>query len=670
MSNEIKKNEEYRTLGLRLSSDGVPKTINEEKRSVEVIASTESPVQVFDYERWEVVNEVLLMSGCNMPESRQVPLLDTHSRYSSSSVIGSLRNMATSKGELTGRAFFSGVDDVSDTWTKVREGHLTDFSVGYIVRAATWLDEGQKAVIDGREFEGPLKVVTDWKVRELSVCPIGADENAKARAKAQPEHKEKTVDKKLRAFLERQGLAQDANEEQAYQFLEKLEVKKEETPPVVPPAKDPVIDPEETKRATAKAVRAERVRISEITAMGARFGCEELATTLIDGDNTLDEARKAIMDHLAKEDKSPGHRSPVEIGTEDREKFRAAATDAVMVRAGVQIKELAAGADELAGRSMVEMARMALTRSGHRDGGRPLDVVGRALTTSDFPYILASAANKSLNVGFETANETWSTWCATGSVSDFKTQSAVRASETSDLDEVPESTEYKYGDRSESREQYAIATYGKLLAITRQSIINDDLGALSDIPAAHGEAAARKIGDIVYAVLTANAAMGDGTALFASGHSNVGTTGAPGITTLAEGIKLMKLQTDIKGLRRLNIRPEFFIAPVAYEGAAEVMFKSEFYDGAGNKAATTVNPYYGDYFTRVYDPRLDDNSTAKWYMAGPKGKTVKVFFLDGVQTPYMETKQGWSVDGVEYKVRIDAGAKAMDWRALVYNAGS
>jgi hypothetical protein len=138
----------------------------------------------------------------------------------------------------------------------------------------------------------------------------------------------------------------------------------------------------------------------------------------------------------------------------------------------------------------------------------------------------------------------------------------------------------------------------------------------------------------------------------------------------------MKLQRDLSGQRRLNITPQYVIAPVWAEGAAEIFFNSTvFSDGAANTTAvgsTRANIYGGTRFTRVYDARLDGaagNQTA-WYVAGPKGKTVRVVFLNGQQAPYMESRQGWSVDGVEFKVRIDAAAKAVDWKALVSNAGA
>jgi len=356
------------------------------------------------------------------------------------------------------------------------------------------------------------------------------------------------------------------------------------------------------------------------------------------------------------------------MGTTDKEKRRVAMADGLCMRAGVDREDLAPGARDFAGFTLVEMARECLGMANQSMYGHSLEVVGRALTTSDFPNILANTANKALLEGYETANETWDVWCDVGSVSDFRDHTSNRVSETDDLDEVPEGREYKYGSQADAKETYKVVTYGKILAITRQAIINDDLGAITNSAKAHGEAASRKIGDVAYAVLTSNAAMGDGIALFHSSHANLATAAALAETSIAEMIKLMSLQKDINGKRRLNIRPQYYIAPVALEGSGEVFFNSGQFAGA-NAAATRTNPYAGSRFTRVYEPRLDDNSATAWYLAGPKGKTVKIFFLGGKREPYLEQRPGWYIDGLEFKVRIDAGAKAMDWRALVKNPG-
>jgi phage major head subunit gpT-like protein len=419
--------------------------------------------------------------------------------------------------------------------------------------------------------------------------------------------------------------------------------------------------------------------------MCRKFGLpDEAARKLIDEGASLDKARVVVMDHLATvglDPKVPDVGGRATLITDEKDKFRAAAEGAVLIRAGIPgDHDKILGARDLAGYSLRELARHSLILAGRPHTGSPLEMVGRALTSSDFPYILANVAHKSLFTGWETANETWREWCAVGSVSDFKTHYSPRIGEFSDLDEVGESEEYKYGARTEAQESYSVVTYGKLAAISRQAIINDDLNAITANFFGMGEAAARKVGDLPYAVLTANAAMGDAVALFdTSTHANYLSSGhgaAPGISTLAAAFLSMGTQTDLSGLRRLNIRPQFFLAPMALMGVSEIFFKSEKFSDNSTEAtdstfaSTRVNPYSGEVLKRIYESRLDDDSATKWYLAAAKGKTVTVFFLNGVQAPYMEQQAGWEVDGTEFKVRIDAGAKAMDWRGLYLNYGA
>lgn len=662
----------YRSLTLRLPGAG-PATLDSDTRSLEVTCATENRVRVYDWERYEIIEEILLLSGCVLPESRQIPLLDSHQRYSTASVIGSCRNLQVTPTQLVGRTYFADDPSAESAWVKTRDGHITDFSIGYGVDASTWVAENETAVIDGRSFTGPVRVVTAWTVRELSVCPIGADDAAKARAEATqhqqardipaPHSKETVMDKRLRAFLESRGLATDANEEAAWAYLRTLEAKEEASGRQLEGGQD-------MTEAVRVAITLERERYTEITAMGSRYDCVELATKLANAGTGLDEARKQVMAHLdAQRAKEPAPGFRVSVGADERDKFRAAGQDALCLRAGIAVATPAAGAQDLVGYSLRELARHSLLLANQPTGGDVMSMVGRAMTVGDFPAIMANVAHHSLLAGYETAPETWQEWCGVGSASDFKTHDLVSVSETEDLDQVNESQPYGHGKRSDAKEQYQLATYGKLFAITRQTIINDDLSAITDTPRTHGEAAARKIGDVAYAVLTANAAMRDSVALFHATHGNLGTAAVVSETTLGEAIKLMKLQKDLLGKRRLNIRAEVFIAPVTIEGAAEIFFNSGQFAGA-LASATRTNPYAGARFKRVYEARLDDSSTTAYYLAGPKGKTVTVFFLNGQQAPYLETRQGWSVDGVEYKVRIDVGAKAVDWKAMVKNAGA
>lgn len=679
----------FRKVTQAKNGSGAPASLDEDTRSVEVIGATETPAQVYDWQRGQVVNEVLLMSGLEIPSNRQIPLIDSHMRYSTNAVLGSYREMAIEGDKLVGRAFFSAVPEAESPYIKVREGHLTDFSIGYRVIDSEWVPAGETRKIKGRSFKGPVKVTTRFRAKELSVVPIGADEQAKARAElshqTKPQKTEaKKMNERLRKLLEARGLSPDATEDEAWAFLVENPLPSRSAGGGNEPGPGAggasTTDANEV-RATAAA--EERQRIAEINAMcEPRSVPDDMRQGFIDNATSVDTARAAVMQWELENNQTAGgmgHRSPIENIADEVDKFRAAAQHALYMRAdipGVKIENLAAGAEDLRGWTLVEVARHVLRLHNLPTGGHKRQMIDRAMTTDDFPHLLSNVANKALQAGWESADETWSVWVGTGSVSDFKIHTAARASETDDLLEVPEHGEYKYGERSETFEQYQVLTFGRMFALTRQTIINDDLGGLTDTPFQHGESASRKLGDLVYAVLTANAAMGDGVALFAVVRGNLQESGSPvGIASVGAGVLAMKSQKDIKGKRRLNIRPRFYIGPVATEGAAEVFFKSEKFADSNtvatdsSLAATRANPYAGGYITRVYESRLDDDSETAWYLAGPKGKTVKLFFLDGIKTPYMETKKGWSVDGMEYKVRIDAGAKAMMHEGLYKDPG-
>lgn len=353
----------------------------------------------------------------------------------------------------------------------------------------------------------------------------------------------------------------------------------------------------------------------------------------------------------------------IAVGLEAREKGRVSMENGLMRSIGLE-----AGDSDHNGYSLLETARASLEYASQSSGGPVHEMLTRAMTTSDFPLILANTASKSLAEGFEAESETWKSWCSTGSVPNFRKATIVSLSGLDPLDEIKESMPYTYGTADESREEVQVATYGKIFAITRQTIINDDLSALRDIPYAHGEAAARKIGDLAYAQLTQNPTMGDGKTLFHASHGNILTPGVISETTLAEAIKLMRLQKDSKG-RPLNIRPITIVAPVSLEGAAEIFFNSNQFTGT-DVSSTRANIYGGPRFQRIYDARLDDASVTTWYVLAEPRRTVKLFFLNGQQEPFLDRQQGWDTDGVEYKVRIDCAAKALDWRGISRNTGA
>ena len=123
----------------------------------------------------------------------------------------------------------------------------------------------------------------------------------------------------------------------------------------------------------------------------------------------------------------------------------------------------------------------------------------------------------------------------------------------------------------------------------------------------------------------------------------------------------MKLQRNASG-EFLRINPQFFLAPVALETGAETFFNSQL---IGTQAQPNVsNIDGGQRFTRAYDPLLDEADPTAWYLLGPKGTSIKVYFLGGANSPRLEEKQGWTIDGVEFKVSIDVAAAPVSWLGM------
>jgi len=324
-------------------ADG-PASVDEATRSVEVVMATEDPVTVWDYERG-LVQEVLMMSGFRTPPSNQLVMLDDHHRFGTESILGSVRELRTEGSEAMGRAYFSTAPEAESPWIKTKEGHLTDFSIGYRSLDATWIPAGTTQTVQGRKFTGPLLVTTEWQPRELSPTPIGADPNARARSRQNAgnisDKEDNDMNEKVRKYLERMGLPKDASEDEALAFLDTLGERQDTQ---IPP--EPTEAQAETIRAAATG--AERERIREIDAMCTRYECQDLARSFIVDGKQVGEARAAILDKLHKDAKNPGFRG-IEIVAEEKDKFRAACQDGLMLRAGMTVASPAPGSENLPG---------------------------------------------------------------------------------------------------------------------------------------------------------------------------------------------------------------------------------------------------------------------------------------------------------------------------------
>lgn len=429
----------------------------------------------------------------------------------------------------------------------------------------------------------------------------------------------------------------------------------------------------------AEALRQDQARRDGISAAFQPFAGQEgvsavMAACQADFNCTVEAANTKLLAHLAKAG-APLAGSYVVTVEDERDKQVKATANALFARCGL---EKADTANPMRGDTLYDMARASLLRAGVKVGGMDkMAVVAAAFThsTSDFTNLLANVANKAMLKGVDEAEETFQLWTTEGTLSDFKPATRVGLNSFGSLPQVKEGGEYTFGTIGDRGQAIALAKYGRRFNITREAIINDDLASFTKIPRVMGRAAVRTIGDLVYAVLTSNPIMNeDGIALFDTAtHKNLaaaaGVISTANVDAMKVAMGLQKLPGQTSGSS--NIRLAHLLVPLALEGLANVVRDSEFDVGSASKNNTIPNSVRGT-FDVIADARLDANSSTAWYGAANQAinDTVEVSYLDGNKAPTLEQQNGWSVDGVEFKVRMEAGVAPLCFRGLQKNAGA
>lgn len=335
----------------------------------------------------------------------------------------------------------------------------------------------------------------------------------------------------------------------------------------------------------------------------------------------------------------------------------------LLARAGIEKDKADAKDNAYNAMTLRELARASLVDRGISvSGHNAMSMVGLAFThsSSDFGQILIDVAHKSLLKGWETAAENFDQFTSRGTLTDFRAAKRVGLGDFGYLPQVGEGEEYTYGTIGDEGASVALATYGQLFSITRQAIINDDMHLLTKIPEKMGQAARATIAKLVFALLTGNAIAQDGKALFDTSHKNTITNAGLNLASIDKGIQLMNGFVNARG-EPLAIEPEFMLLPTSMYTRGLQLIKSASVEGADANSGI-INPLR-DIVTPVKSARLQAADEKSWYLINKEA--IEVSYLDGIDTPYMEQQQGFTVDGVSTKVRIDAGVNVIDYRGIV-----
>lgn len=714
------------------------------ERSIEIVGptraviATENPIQRWDEQTKQVVNEVLLMDGIEWRGGRdQIPIVDSHNDKTVRNIFGSIQKMQVdySTGELIGIPVFASDAESQTIMQRMQEGHITDFSITGQPIETLFVQRGQSYTTNrGVVIEGPALIHTKWQPQNASICATGADEQSTVRRSyTDLTRKVLRMDEALLAQASALGLPDgmtDPNQILAW-LMGKLgggsSAPIEPVESMADPVVDPVIPPVEnmaheepvekmddemkakvmnqgaTVDQIKRALQADQVRRTEIQAACTLAKVERaFADELCDKLVPLSEARKRIIERMATEPLGTSHSAGARVTESEDDKFYAAARDGLLMRAkqsaGVKraltSEQPSAGAEDFKYSSLMRIAEMFVRRmGGNVERMAPKDIalvaMGHAPTlnrmriqrsenayhsTGSFSNLMLDAANKTLLAGYEEAEYTWNLWARTApAVADFKAVNRIRFSEVGNLEMVPELADYPEEVMSDTKESYKVEKFGSVFSVSWETIINDDLDAISRIPAMQGNAARRTQNAKVYEVLTSNPTMGDSVALFgshASGTNTSGAAAAPSVTTLNTAFTAMRRQKGLNSGVTLNLTPRFLIVPVEYEATAMELFSSTSYNAANNNEGVRniYGPGGGRSLTIVADAVL--TSAVQWYLAADTARidTVELAYLQGEESPVLENEWDMKKDCYNYKIRQTFGVKAIDWRGLYRNA--
>ena len=657
-------------------------------RTVELVGATETPVRTPGWMLGLDVEYYLEILDCSRAavdltevEAGNAPLLDTHDRWSLEGRLGVVRSVRFEEGKVLPLVAFGQSARAKEAEAEFAGGTPPKTSVGY---------RREEMRFERMDGEVPVYRVTRWRFVEQSLCSIAADLNAGVRSEG--------------SVISPCVIKENVMADQAQEANGAAAPTHEEATPAIEAAPAPAAA--DGERSASKRRHPMMSASEGLTLMNeARSLGESVATRaqeLID-QNAADKisplmVRSQLFSATAEHNRastggiSTGGRS-IQMGQDEADKFVQGATNSIMIRAGLADMVRAAAEKrgekidldpgEFAGVFNVELARMAIERAGERVASYDRhEVVKQAImlrsgpyqTTSTFTNILENVMHKTLQAGYAVAPDTWSRFCGIGSVTDFRPHLRLLKGTFGSLDDLLENGEFKNKPIPDAaKESISAKTKGNIVALSRHAIVNDDMSAFSDMTVELARSAKLSIEKDVYALLALNSGLGpvmnDGLTLFHADHRNIAATGAaPSVDSIGALRNLMGSQLDVSNNEVLDISPAIFLGPRALADKAKVVNTSEYDPDTANKLQR-ANIERGTYTDIIGTARL---SGTRWYnFADPsQAPAIEVVFLNGQQEPYTEMRDGWRVDGTEWKVRHDYGVGAMNWRSAATNAGA
>lgn len=681
-------------------------TVDVEARTVDVVFYSGAPVvraplfeDPFELE-FEVSEKAAILDRLNAGAS----ILDNHARFRGvDGILGVTEKAWIEGGKARATLRFSKRDDVEPIWQDVLDGVIRSVSMGTDIHE---LEEVTKKGAEMKRFRA-----TSWEPFEISLVGVPADPGARIQASADQVVvlASSDTDKPCRVIFSAEGSAPTgghrmkikvrllADVEDVGKLGDIVEIEEEDfdrnvhtTELTVPGGGDPSGgndpdpgDPETASRLADQRIARDKARRSEIKRIAAYYDLDDVwAESQHQSGIGIDQVLARAEAERKKRAPKPGGVNSIWVGDDYETRDYRLEQMAVALSTRANRAECPEPARPYAHMSFAELALAALQLTGK---GRGLDARrDRAVifssnlalhTTSDFPLLLANALNKLLLPEYENRAPTYRALAARRDFRDYRVHNFDRSGDFPVPLEVGEHGEYQHGTMGENQEQVTLLKYGRILGITRETLVNDDLGAFANLALKAARRAADFENATFYSVCILAAAglgpnLSDGVAVYHANHGNVLTNGVPDVARLDEARQLMLAQQSIDGIR-MNVMPMVLLVPPASAGLAERL-TAPLSQLIGQGQAAAPVPNVNNWAGRL-TPVTDGNLTGTRYylLADPSDLEQYIYgYLDGAVGPRTEVRNGFETDGVEFKLALDFGCGAIEYRAGVTGNGA
>lgn len=399
--------------------------------------------------------------------------------------------------------------------------------------------------------------------------------------------------------------------------------------------------------------------VQEITALCRRHQLEDQLQGMLTRRLDVPAARAEILEALAQRDLAAGGHMNVRSNSTDNAQNheRQLITNTLIARMGGKPE-----GDVIAATDCVGLAVRALQLSGQRisDSENRDRILSRALhTTSDFPLLLGNAVGRVLHGAYAIAPAALKQVARLTNLPDFRSKSVVRLGGAPSLEKVNEHGEFTYGTVDEGANGWKLATFGRIVALSRQALVNDDLSGFAGLLMKFGEAAARREAEELVSILLNPPAI-DGSALFDAARSTQ-ITNVLDSTGLGAAVKALRQQKDLDG-GLVSQEPGSLVVPSALELQARQLVATFAATKSGDVQPFTLGV--------VVEPRLDASSVTAWYLTGRNQSALEYGYLEGSEGVQSTQREGFEIDGLEVKARLDFGCGWVSPVGWVKSTGS